>query len=141
MSWDSIKENDSEFLKIEAGATVKVHILGETPEMRAEHFIEKKPSKCTGPDCQTCRDGVDKRTSWTISVFNLGTKRQQVMQQGKSVFRQILKIREMSEGSLAGVDFVISREGAGPKDTKYTVMAVPTQFKPEMLAAPADVPF
>lgn len=141
MSWDSIKENDSEFLKIAAGDTVKIHILGETPEQRIEHFIGKQPSKCTGQGCAACGDGVDKRISWTISVFNMGSKRQQTLNQGKSIFKQILKIREMSDGTLAGVDFVISREGAGPKDTKYMVMAVPTQFKPEMLAAPADAPF
>jgi hypothetical protein len=142
MSWDSIKASlsDGDFVKIKAGESVLIHILGGEPEMKTEHFVNKKPQKCTGKDCHLCNEGVDQRVSWSISVFNLTAKRQEILNQGRSVFKQIMEIRETYGGDLKGVDLKIKRDGSGPMDTKYTVIPVPTAFKPEMIVEgePAD---
>mgnify|MGYP001616753640 CR=1 FL=1 len=46
------------------------------------------------------------------------------------------------KGEIKGLDFVISRKGSGPKDTKYKVIPVPTEFKAEMVPMKVeDVPF
>ena len=142
MSWDSIKENDSDFTKFEAGKDVRVHILGGEPEKHVNHFIKGKPQPCGGDKCELCAAGDKKRLSFSLSVYNFTAKKDQKMEQGIMVFKQIKKIREVYSGDLSKVDLVISREGSGPTDTKYTVIAVPTQFKPEMITAPKEeVPF
>lgn len=142
MGWDSIKENDSDFTKFEAGKDVRVHLIGGEPEKRVNHFIKSKPQPCGGEKCELCAAGEKKRVSFTLKVYNLTAKKEQVMEQGIMVFKQIKKIRDTYNGDLSTVDLVISREGSGPTDTKYTVVPVPTQFKPDMIvAAPEEVPF
>jgi len=141
MSWESIKENDSEFTgKIEAGKSIRIHILGGEPEKRVTHFIKNAPQPCGGKDCELCTAGEKRRISFTIQVFNFETKKEQKMEQGIMVFKQIAKIRDAYAGDLNGVDLVISREGAGPTDTKYTVVPVPTKFHADMLKK-ETVPF
>ncbi len=143
MGWDDIKENDSDFLKIEAGKNIRIHLLASEPQKHVNHFVNKKPVPCTGPACETCAAGEKKRVSFTASVFNLASKKESTLEQGIMVWKQIKTIKEAYNGNLDGVDLVISREGAGPTDTKYTVVPVPTQFKPEMLIAKPEevVPF
>ena len=53
MSWDSIKENDSDFTKIEPGKDVRVHILGGDPIKKVSHFVTKgqPPTECIGAGC------------------------------------------------------------------------------------------
>lgn len=144
MGWDDIKENDSDFIKIEAGKNVKIHLLSSEPEKHVSHFIAKgkPPEPCIGTACEHCKAGLKNRVSFTASVFNMGPKKEQKMEQGIMVWKQIKTIKEAYSGNLDGVDLVISREGAGQNDTKYTVVPVPTQFKTEMLTAKAEeVPF
>lgn len=142
MGWDSIKENDSDFTKFEAGKDVRIHIIGGEPEKRTNHFIKGKPQPCGGDKCELCAGGEKKRVSFILGVYNLTSKKQQTMEQGIMVFKQIKKIRDTYSGDLSTVDLVISREGSGPTDTKYTVVPVPTQFKADMITGSAeDVPF
>lgn len=144
MSWDDIKENkDSEFMKLEVGAPVRVHIIGE-PEKHIRHFVNKKALPCIQPGCLQCAAGDKRRITFTTPVFNMGAKRQQILDAGIMVYRQIKEIRKAYNDDLATVDLLISREGSGQMDTRYTVVPIPTQFKPEMLAEPEpvkDVPF
>lgn len=141
MSWDDIKENDSDFTKIEAGKDVRVHILGGEPQKQVMHFIAKgqPPKECVHP-CDTCASGNKPRVSFKIAVYNLGAKKEQTLEQGIMVFKQIKKIKEVYAGDLSKVDMIISREGAGQNDTKYTVIAVPTKFTPDMIKK-EEVPF
>lgn len=145
MGWDDIKENDSDFLKIEAGKSIRIHLLAAEPQKHVSHFIDKKspPQPCTGTGCELCAGGNKKRVSFTASVFNLASRKESTLEQGIMVWKQIKTIKEAYNGNLDGVDLVISREGAGPTDTKYTVVPVPTQFKSEMLIAKPEevVPF
>lgn len=134
MGWDSIKENDSDFTKFESGKDTRVHLLGDEPEKRVNHFVNKKPQMCGGKGCELCAAGEKARVSFLMPVFNLTVKKEQTLEQGIMVFKQIKKIREVYSGDLSAVDLVISREGSGPTDTKYTVIAVPTQFRPDMIA-------
>lgn len=140
MSWDDIKENESDFIKIEAGKNVKIHLLSQEPEKHVSHFVTKgkPPEACLGPACELCKAGNKNRLSFTASVFNMGTKKEQKMEQGIMVWKQIKTIKEAYGGNLDTVDLMITREGAGQNDTKYTVVPVPSQFKPEMLTAKAE---
>ena len=143
MSWDSIKESKkSDFLKVKDGQKVRLHILDEKPEHKVSHYVNEKYLTCDGAACHHCNEGVDKRESWKLSVYNFDEKRVQTLEQGKSVFGQIDEIRDTYKGEIKGLDFVISRKGSGPKDTKYKVIPVPTEFKAEMVPMKVeDVPF
>ena len=134
MGWDKVKESASgDFTKIEAGKTVRVHLLGSEPDVKFQHWDQnKKCHPCTAPDCQFCVESVKRSARFSIKVFNLDNKRVESLESGVAVFGQINAIREALEGTLSGVDLKISRTGSGPNDTKYMVVNVPTMFKPEM---------
>lgn len=143
MSWDDIKENKSEFAgKIEAGKSIKIHILGGEPTLKVTHFIDKKPQPCGGKGCELCAGGHKRKKTYSISAYIFENKKEMLFEQGQQVWDQIIETKDIYGGDLSGVDLVITRKGAGPTDTDYKVVAVPTQFKPEMVTAKAEeVPF
>lgn len=138
MGWDSIKEKGSKFLKIEAGKSVRVHFLGE-PEEKVVHFVEGKYAACLEESCAFCAKGNEKIDRFSIQAFNMEKKMAQIMEGPIGTLMQIVTIRNAYNKDITGLDFIISRSTGSP--VKYTVVNVPTQFKPEMLTAPEEVPF
>lgn len=140
MSWDDIAEIDakSEFTKLEAGKPVIIHIVGTGPEKSVKHWVSGKPVICAGDDCGPCKDRVKKSTRFSVGVFNLTTNHVEVLDGGISIFRQINNIRDAYDGNIDGLDMKITRSGTGAMDTEYSVVPIPTKFKPEMMASPAD---
>ena len=134
MGWDKVKESASgDFTKLEAGKTVRLHLLGAEPDVKFQHWdANKKCHPCTAPDCQFCVESVKRSARFSIKVFNMDSKRVEVLESGIAVFGQINAIREALDGTLSGVDLKISRTGSGANDTKYMVVNVPTAFVPEM---------
>lgn len=145
MSWDDLKKSENgNYLRISDGNKVRVHILGQHPKRRVIHSnATGRPTNCTGEGCSLCAEGVKKNERWSIPVFNLDLHREQIFEQGKALFLTIKEIREAYGGNLEKVDLMISRQGAGPTDTRYTAVPVPTMYMPEMLNDKnrLDVPF
>lgn len=142
--WDDVVESDShgEFTKFEAGKPVTLHIIGTEPKKSMEHWANNKMvGLCTGADCENCKAGMKKTLRFSVGVFNLTNKRVETLKQGIQVFGQIKNIREAYDGTIDGLDMVITRSGTGALDTEYAVVPVPTKFKPEMMAASETIPF
>ena len=134
MGWDKVKESASgDFTKLEAGKTVRLHLLGAEPDVKFQHWKDNKAHPCTAPDCQFCLEAVKRSARFSIKVYNMDNKRVEFLESGVAVFGQINAIREALDGSLSAVDLKISRTGSGLNDTKYMVVNVPTAFVPEMV--------
>lgn len=139
MGWDNIKEKTSKFVKIPAGKSARVHFLGE-PADTVVHYIDKKYVPCTASACQLCIDGNEKIDRFSVQVFNMDSKLAQTFEASIGIKIQIRGIWEAYGKNIDGLDFVVSRGEGSP--VKYTVVPVPTQFRPEMLTAKAEeVPF
>jgi len=143
MGWDDIVESNSGggFTKLEVGKPILLHILGE-PEKQFQHWIDgnKTPLPCVGEECLQCRQGTKLSKRYKIKVFNLTNKQAEVFQCGTSVLGQINDVRIALSGSIDTVDFQVSKAGSG-LNTKYTVINLPTKFKPEMMVDEEPAPF
>lgn len=135
--WDSIEESteNADYVKLESGKDAVLHVLDKEPVSIFKHFVqaEKKYYKCKNTDnCPYCMkpDASDKLRKFAINVFNLSQKKVQILEQGKQVFGQMKKILEVWK-DLDRADLVVKKSGTGI-DTEYTVVAVPTSFRPEM---------
>jgi len=138
MGWDDIQESNGEsadYVKIESGKMARVHLLDEEPFSFYQHRKqgEKKPVRCKVVNCAYCNNTeYDKKRRFAINVYNLEAKKVQILEQGPQVFGQIKTIWEAYEKNLSTIDLTISRKGDG-LNTEYSVVPVPTKFKPEMM--------
>lgn len=140
MSWDSIKEKSSKYVKIAAGKSARLHFLGE-PDERVVHFVDNKYSPCTDGDCALCQQGKERIDRFAVSVFNMEKKISQIFEGPVSIIVQIRTIRDAYNKNIEGLDFMVNRSEGSP--AKYTVVPVPTLFHPSMLKEKAveDAPF
>ena len=137
--WDDVKKGggSGEFTEIKEGRPVTIHLLTDIVKIKELHWNAKKEFKeCTKDGCLFCKDSGSwnaAKTTFSTSVYNFTTKRQEFLEKGYSIFKTIKETREAYNSDLSNVDFRISAEGSGI-ETKYSVIpVVPTKFKPEMI--------
>lgn len=113
--------DDGLFVKVEPGRPVKLRIL--------DHPYVSTVKYQSGD--------VATRFAWPVWDYQLEKVR--ILQQGKSIFKQIAnQVENWPDGEAmpSPFDIVIAREGSGQYDTKYTVSAVPhagtSPAKPEL---------
>lgn len=141
VGWGAIQENDggrADYVKFEAGKKVRLHLLDESPIQFTSHPLSGgrrgRPERCKGAGCPFCaKPGeYDSKTRYAVSVFAFETNQPKVMEGGTQIFAGIGAAVEAYEGNVKAFDIVITRTGAD-LETRYTVVPVPTQYKPEML--------
>lgn len=141
VGWGAIQENSGEradYVKFEAGKKVKLHILDDAPVQFSNHPLaggaQGRPERCKGANCPFCAKPLDygKKTRYAISVFAFDTNQPKVLEGGTQIFAGISAAVEAYEGNIKAFDIIITRTGAG-LETRYTVVPVPTQYKPDML--------
>lgn len=132
MGWPEVGQGSgsSDFLKLDAGQTVKLHVLSEEPHSFFSHFFQsiKRSAVCPGEDCPCCAT-QDKETgkrmqhSFYVRDSEGNTK---VWTMGNRVAETIKNIFD-TYGGLADVDLVVKRTGSD-KNTKYGITPVPTKI-------------
>ena len=139
MGWDDIEESTgsgADYVKIKANESVRLYLLDSEPVSFFQHRKkgEIKPQRCKGANCPYCVSSeYDKRQRFAINSYCFEAKKVQIFEQGKSVFGQIKKTWEAYEKDLSKSDIIVTKQGDG-LNTKYTVVPVPTKFKPDLLA-------
>jgi hypothetical protein len=110
------KIDDGQFIKIEPGRPVKLRLL-DHPYISQQQFVDKKTGEVS----------ISTRFSWP--VWDYGQQRVRILEQGKSVFKQIATASDtwpQGDTMPSPFDLFIKRTGTGQFDTEYTVTAVPT---------------
>ena len=114
MSWAEVKNNNNassenkvEFTKIEPGETVTLRVLDEEPYSRWTHWLQshKRGVTCAGKGCPICeiikQQKANKMTATyssakrhVLHVWNYGTKRVELFEQGNTVFETMCTLHE-----------------------------------------------
>lgn len=161
MGWDSVgKGGAADFVQLEAGKPVKVHIVlldGQEPESYFTHFINEAnggkgasvvcPGAENGCPCCANKKVYPRRVRHAVNVVDPISGEVKILESGNTIFKAI-KAAFDEYGDLDTVDFKISKTGAG-LDTEYAVLPVATKFTGDKtdlelkdlteLATPTDV--
>jgi hypothetical protein len=127
MGWNDVgRSGGTDFLKLDPGAKVKVHILSEEPHSTWGIFnqaIQRGARVSEG----FSQPGVDTKIKHAFVIWNLDAGQVQVWEVSNTTAAGIKNIHEQYGGSLADVDLMVTRVGSGLK-TKYPIVPVPTKF-------------
>jgi hypothetical protein len=111
------KLDDGQFVKIESGKAVRLRLLDHP------HISQKEYT-----DQETGEKSINTRFTW--AVWDYEQSRVRILEQGKSVFKQIATAADtwpQGEDMPSPFDVVVKRNGSGRFDTEYVVAAVPHQ--------------
>lgn len=131
MGWNSIGEGGGgdDFLKIEPGSKVVMHVLSEEPFSFWQIYNEQAKRSAVVPD-----DFPGKKSRrHAFLVWLMQEKQVKVWIVSNTTGKAIRNIYEGYGNSLGTVDLQVSRIGKG-LDTEYGVVPLPTKFKEEWLA-------
>lgn len=131
MSWTDIGQGGGgDFLKIETGKKIKVHVLSEEPYSFFQHFFNsiQRGAVCPGEECPACADGTKehkKRAAHSLVVMTEAGEIK-VWTASNTVMQAVKNIHDtyVDSGGIGGVDLVIIRTGTG-LETKYGITPVP----------------
>jgi len=139
MGWDAVKDMGSaDFVQLEAGVPIKVHVLlkdGEEPESYFVHFVpeanEGKGQSVICPGSKVCPCCANKgayplRMRHAVNVFDYTDNTVKILEGGNAIFKRLKETFD-EYGNLNDIDFKITKKGSGLK-TEYVVVAIPTKF-------------
>lgn len=131
MGWEDVGQGGGgDFLKIEPGSKVRLHVLSEEPHSYWQYFNDKIQRGVVVPDGYDA--GNEKlRRQHALAIFNMDAKEAKVWLMGNRVAGEIKNIFDNYQG-LSTIDLIVSRTGTG-KSTKYAVVPVPTKFQDSWL--------
>lgn len=160
MSWDTAFEKGAgsaggsgkkEFTKFPEGIT-KLRVIGQAPHVRWTHWMPASTLKgvtgkgrtvnCPGRGCPICeiikalkeaeaKCPYNTTQAFAINVLNRETKREEILEKGKTFFEDLRDIRleglkpsdpdESPVGDMINYDIKVKRTGLGQNDTKYRI--------------------
>lgn len=154
MAWSDVLDNNNNngsdkvgYVKFEEDKAVTLRILDEEPTSKWRHWIAnanngegKKKGRsivCSGKDCPVCeairkakKAGIQPEYNstmrHTIHVLNLDSNTIELLEQGKTFFKNLLTYQK-AMGDLRDFDIKIIRSGRGT-NTSYTI--IPGEKKP-----------
>lgn len=144
--WDTAFESKggsgsgkTEYTKFPEGIT-RIRIMDAIPHSRWTHWIpasllvgvtgKGRSVNCPGHGCPICalrkaakaaketpKYGLGQR--FTINVYNVDTKRIEIMEQGKTFFEELRDDFQKTYGDTRKYDIRVKRKGTGQDDTSY----------------------
>ncbi len=140
MSWDDVGRGGSgNFLKVDAGKTVRVHLLSDMtdgPFSFASVFNKELQQGVRVPE-DFKQDGVKVRWQHGVVVYSFADGEVKVWIMSNTTAKKFKNVFDSYSGDLSTVDLNVSRIGTG-LDTDYGVVPVPTKYAEE--AAEMDQP-
>ncbi|MFA5936709.1 MAG: hypothetical protein WC822_02410 [Candidatus Paceibacterota bacterium] len=132
MGWNEVGKGggSGDYLKLEPGQKVKVHILSDEPFSFAQVYNSDIKRGVRVPD-DFKRDGVKPRFQHAVVVWSMDDAAIRVWIMSNTTGKKLKNIFD-SIGALSEVDIILARVGSG-LDTEYSVVNVPTKFDPSVI--------
>lgn len=137
MGWPKPKtEGNNDVLKLKDGETRLIHVLSSEPTEVRTVFHSVLKTAVTLPESYPKAEG--QRYRYGVAVYDYTDQKAKPWFFSVTTAEQIKAYVDAYKG-FENMDVQISRKGSGFNDTKYTIVALPTKYKAELLAG-QDVP-
>lgn len=141
MSWDELDKKPGEgsgekveFTSLPEGIT-RLRALNGAPKVRWTHWMNQfqRSVNCPGKGCPICNiiknQKANKETptynaqrKFAINVYNFETKKQEIMDQGVTLFNDLRDVKDDDAGGdITSINIKIKRRGKTKDDTSYRV--------------------
>lgn len=117
--------DDSNSLVLKKDQMVKVQLLQDEPELYYTHYNEadKKSTKCTAPDCDSCRAGLKRVEKGSMLVKDMADGAEKKLKGSAALFLTLHEILDMCGGRNG---FIFSMKATGDKSARrYHIVPLP----------------
>jgi hypothetical protein len=128
----TIGSGSQDFVKLKSGESVRLHVIDSDFYSFGQVYPEgSKRGFNVRPGQQVPGQAV--REQHAVRAYDFATKSVKVWAFGAKVAKDIQKAHQEWGGSFDKFDIKLSREGSSQNDTRYFVIAVPTEFKDSLM--------